>query len=64
MPGSVGKCYMIHTHMAGGTSSVCNFLLDSAIRDYHIICKSGWNTAVRDVLISKRKSENYKIDLL
>ena len=58
MPGSVGKCYMIHTHMAGGNSSVCNFSLDSAVRGYHIICKYGWNTAVGDVLICKRESGN------
>ena len=63
MPGSVDKCYMIHTHMAGGDSSVCNFFLDSAVKGYHIR-KSGWNSAVWDVLICKSESENYKIDLL
>ena len=59
MPGSVGKCYMIHTHMAmaGGDSSVCNFSLDSAIRSYHI-CKFVWNPAAGDILICKRESGN------
>ena len=54
---SVGKCHMIHTHMAGGNSGVCNFSLDSVVRGYHI-CKSVWNPAVGDILAYKRESEN------
>ena len=28
---SVNKCYLVHVHMTGGDSSVCDFSLESAL---------------------------------
>ena len=50
---------MVHNHMAGAESSVCNFSLDSAIRGYYYyIYKFVWNPAIGDILICKRESGN------